>query len=116
MSKWYVATMNDCIFIIDQKPRPAPVDYMTTEMDCGVCISMQSGSKQVQALAELIVEAHNLSIPAAVKPRSRSKKQKIEDALRQSDLTAQIAERDDIEYGHHESLPRGEHVARRGSE
>lgn len=44
-------------------------------------------------------------------PRSRSKKQKIEDALRQSDLTAQIAERTDIEYGHHESLPRGEHVA-----
>lgn len=47
--------------------------------------------------------------------RSRSKKQKIEDALRQSDLTAQITDRQDIEYGHHESLPRGEHVARRGS-
>lgn len=46
-------------------------------------------------------------------PRPRSKKQKIEDELRQSDLTAQLAERSDIEYGHHESLPRGEHVARR---
>lgn len=114
MSKWYVATMNDCIFIIDQKPRPAPVDYMTAEMDCGVCISMQSGSKQAQALAELIVEAHNLSIAAAVNPRSRSKKQKVEDELRRSDLTAQLCGgRPEIEYGHHETLPRGEHVANR---
>lgn len=46
-------------------------------------------------------------------PRSRSKKQKIEDSLRQSDLTAQLAGRDNIEYGHHDSLPRGEHIARR---
>ncbi len=45
--------------------------------------------------------------------RSRSKKQKIEDSLKQSDLTAQYAERQDIEYGHHETIPRGEHVARR---
>lgn len=52
----------------------------------------------------------------APRQRSRSKKQKIEDSLRESDLTAQVAERTDIEYGHHESLPRGEHVARRGSE
>jgi hypothetical protein len=43
--------------------------------------------------------------------RTRSKKQKIEDALRQSDLTAQYVGRHDIEYGHHETLPRGEHVA-----
>lgn len=48
---------------------------------------------------------------AAERPRSRSKKQKIEEDLRQSDLTAQYAGRTDIEYGHHESLPRGEHVA-----
>lgn len=46
-------------------------------------------------------------------PRSRSKKQKIEDDLRESDLTGQLAERTDILYGHHDSLPRGEHVARR---
>jgi hypothetical protein len=46
-------------------------------------------------------------------PRSRSKKQKIEDKLRQSDLTARLTGRDDIEYGHHETLPRGEHVANR---
>lgn len=45
--------------------------------------------------------------------RSRSKKQKIEESLRESDLTARLAGRDDVEYGHHESLPRGEHVANR---
>lgn len=66
---------------------------------------------------ELLIDAwiagfakHN-EITCAARSRSRSKKQKIEDALRQSDLTAQISGRDDIEYGHHESLPRGEHVA-----
>ena len=47
------------------------------------------------------------------RPRKQSKKQKTEESLRQSDLSAQLSGRDDIEYGHHESLPRGEHVARR---
>lgn len=45
------------------------------------------------------------------RPRSRSKKQKAEDDLRRSDLTAQLTGRTDIEYGNHETLPRGEHVA-----
>lgn len=52
---------------------------------------------------------HEYNNPPAL--RSRSKKQKIEDQLRASDLTAQIVGRTDVEYGHHESLPRGEHVA-----
>ena len=60
------------------------------------------------ALAEWLRDRIN----AAPAPRSRSKKQKIEDDLRLSDLTAQLADRKDIEYGHHETLPRGEHVAR----
>lgn len=115
MSRWYVAAMNDCIFIIDQPPRPAPVDYITTEMDCGICISMQSGSKQAQMLAETIVGAHNATmdlVRATTRPQRRSKKQQIEDQLRESDLSAQLSGRDNIEYGHHESIPRGEHVAR----
>jgi len=45
--------------------------------------------------------------------RSRSKKQKIEEELRESDLTAQLSGRDNIVYGHHDMVPRGEHVARR---
>lgn len=61
------------------------------------------------ALAEWLRDRINAAPSAA---RSRSKKQRIEEELRQSDLTAQLAERDNIEYGHHESLPRGEHVAR----
>lgn len=53
---------------------------------------------------------HNEITVAAQK---RSKKQKIEEQLRQSDLTAQLCGgRPEIEYGHHESLPRGEHVSR----
>lgn len=65
--------------------------------------------------AQKIVDLHRQGNQPAPLPRSRSKKQRIEDALRQSDLTAQLAGRDDIEYGHHESLPRGEHVARMAS-
>lgn len=64
--------------------------------------------------AKKIVDLHRQ--PDAETPtttRLRSKKQKIEDDLRQSDLTAQLAERTDILYGPHDSLPRGEHVARR---
>jgi hypothetical protein len=53
------------------------------------------------------------SVIERVLTQTRTKKQKIEDSLRQSDLTAQCAGRTDIEYGHHETLPRGEHVANR---
>lgn len=52
--------------------------------------------------------------PAA---RSQTKKQKIADELRESDVTARLVGRTDVEYGPHDSLPRGEHVAnRRGPE
>lgn len=63
--------------------------------------------------AEKIVDLHRRPADTRAVPRSRSKKQNAEDQLRQSDLTAQLAGRDDISYGHHDSLPRGEHVARR---
>lgn len=62
--------------------------------------------------AQKIVDLHRRGDAPLERPRTRSKKQKIEDALRESDLTAQLAERDNIVYGHHDSLPRGEHVAR----
>ena len=44
--------------------------------------------------------------------KRKSKKVLAEEALRRSDLSAQLAQREDIEWGDHESLPRGEHVAR----
>lgn len=47
--------------------------------------------------------------------QSRVKKQKIADQLRESDVTAQLSGRDDIMYGPHDSLPPGQHVARRRS-
>jgi hypothetical protein len=56
--------------------------------------------------AEEIVNALNSQ------PKRKSKKIQIEEALKRSDLTAREVGRDDIEYGHHDQLPRGEHVAR----
>jgi hypothetical protein len=44
--------------------------------------------------------------------KRKAKKIQVEEALRRSDLTGRLAERDDVEYGHHDQLPRGEHVAR----
>jgi len=44
--------------------------------------------------------------------KRKSKKIQIEEALRRSDLSAQIVGRTDVEYGPHDCLPRGEHVAR----
>lgn len=58
-----------------------------------------------------VLGAYDQPDDAAPLPRPRSKKQKIEETLRQSDLTAQLADRQDIVYGHHDSLPRGKHVA-----
>lgn len=30
---WYLATMNDGLFVIDRKPRPAPVDYVNPNLE-----------------------------------------------------------------------------------
>ena len=46
--------------------------------------------------------------------RRKAKKVLQEEALKRSDLTAREVGRDDIEYGHHDQLPRGEHVAHIG--
>jgi hypothetical protein len=44
--------------------------------------------------------------------RRKTKKALLQDALKRSDLMAQLAERTDIEHGDFETMPRGEHVAR----
>lgn len=69
--------------------------------------------------AEEIVSRHNAAIRGLqaqleAKPQRKSKKKQVEEALRESDLSAQLSGRDNIDYGHHETLPRGEHVAREG--
>lgn len=59
--------------------------------------------------AEEIVEALNAyGVPQR---RKKSRAQKTVEELRASDLTAQAVGRTDVEYGLHDSLPRGEHVA-----
>lgn len=63
--------------------------------------------------AALADEIEDLKAQLAKRQRSKSKKQRIEEELRRSDLTAQTSGRDDIKYGHHETLPRGEHIANR---
>jgi hypothetical protein len=45
--------------------------------------------------------------------RRKTKKALQVEELKRSDLGAQLTGRSDIEYGHHETLPRGEHVMRR---
>lgn len=53
--------------------------------------------------------------PISRPPRRKSRKEQIAEDLSASDLGAQMCERTDIEYGPHDSLPRGEHVARLGN-
>lgn len=47
------------------------------------------------------------------RPRRKSRKQQVEEELKASDVTATLAERENIIYGPHDSLPQcGEHIAR----
>lgn len=62
--KLYVGTMNDAFFIIDQKPRPSPVDFVadiaTNEIE--ICIPCE----QEEELAHKLVDSWN-AIREAVK-------------------------------------------------
>lgn len=53
--------------------------------------------------AEKIVNLHRQP-DASTGRRPRSKRHNAKEALRKSDLTAQLAGRDNIEYGHHETV------------
>lgn len=82
------------------------------KQDCPDSYVLKYEAAAGDEFAQKIVNLHRQGNEPQPAPR-RSKKQKIEDALRESDLTAQLCGgRDDVEYGHHESLPRGEHVSR----
>jgi hypothetical protein len=68
MDKWYVATMNDGIFIINQKPHPAPVDHINPNAPGpSLIISMRSGSREAEEIAEQIVSAHNADLDAEIR-------------------------------------------------
>lgn len=63
-TKWYVGTQNDGLFIIDQPPRPAPVDYLTPgPRDLEVIANVYHGpkaSEHAQLLAAAPEMAENL--------------------------------------------------------
>jgi len=56
---WYIGTMNDGLFIIDQPPQPAPVDY-TCGMNHDLNVIAAMGNDK--ARTEAIVAAHNEAI------------------------------------------------------
>jgi hypothetical protein len=70
--------------------------------------------RELQWLAGIKRELQTGPTPIEVEVigKRKSKKLQVEEALRRSDLTGTLAERDDVEYGPHDCLPRGEHVAR----
>jgi hypothetical protein len=68
MEKWYVATMNDCIFIVDREPHPAPIDRINPDAPApNVVMSMRSRSREAQAIADQIVAEHNAAIERVCK-------------------------------------------------
>lgn len=82
------------------------------KQDCPDSYVLKYEAAAGDEFAQKIVDLHRRrDAPERPAARSRSKKQNTADALRESDLTARLAGRDDVEYGHHDSLPRGEHVA-----
>lgn len=72
--QWYVATMNDCVLIVDREPRPAPVDYVNQNLpEPSVVISMRSGSREAQEIAAQIVAAHNAPLQRLTSPPAQIK-------------------------------------------
>ncbi len=53
----YVGTMNDGIFIIDQPPRPAPVDHVAPIQDVGVIAKMVENDEAATKLAKQFAAA-----------------------------------------------------------
>jgi len=62
--KWYIGTMNDGLFIIDQPPQPAPIDY-ACGIDHDVNVIAAMGNDRIRT--EAIVAAHNETIGRCAK-------------------------------------------------
>jgi hypothetical protein len=75
-------------------------------------VHIRDASNRVIAGGILLEDAEEIVNALNSQPKKKSKKIQVEEALRRSDLTAMETGRTDIEYGHHETLPCGEHVAR----
>lgn len=62
--KWYLGAMNDGLFIIDEPPQPAPIDYFC-DADHSVNVIVAMGNDR--ARAEAIIEAHNTIVDRCAK-------------------------------------------------
>ena len=88
------------------------INYPIRVSGTGAFLTIRDSTDRAIAGGLLREDAEEIVNALNSQPKKKSKKIQIEEALRRSDLGAQLAERTDVEYGHHDSLPRGEHVAR----
>lgn len=103
-------------------PKRVSEDVRRVPLNCLVLpetrdwLRAQNGSQgeMVDAAVRCLMAGAQMQPQSGVALRPKNKKQRVEQELAASDLTAQIVERDDIEYGHHDPQPRGEHVANLG--
>lgn len=91
-------------------------DQSTREVQLTGAVSASTSLEMIAHMRELEMKLRVLQSQLNSKPQRRSKKPKIEDQLRDSDVMAQmIGGRDDVVYGPHDALPQGgDHVARIG--
>lgn len=60
---WYLATMNDGLFIVNRKPQPAPIDVTNTSLTSPeIVIPLPGNDRFTQRVAEIIVAVHNAEI------------------------------------------------------
>jgi len=57
--KWYLATQNDALFIIDKPPSPVPLDYHHSPDDVNVIAALKGSHEEAMANGERIVAAVN---------------------------------------------------------
>lgn len=64
MKKWYLAVMNDGLFIVDAQPAPAPVDHVNPirRPIPSLVIPLRHNDRITQQVAERIVAEHNAEI------------------------------------------------------
>lgn len=66
MKKWYLAAMNDGLFIVDAPPAPAPVDHVNPNRTMpSLVIPLRHNDLITQQVAERIVAEHNTEIDRA---------------------------------------------------
>jgi hypothetical protein len=71
MKKWYLATMNDGLFIVDVMPAPAPMDHVNpNKLAHSLIIPLRNNDRVTQEVAAQIIAAHNAEIDGAERTAS----------------------------------------------